>query len=124
VIWLPPDIPETFVDDGCSNSPDGLCGTDFRWACRIHDWRYCTRCHPFGTMCWKHRLKTDRELRRNLAVALPWWNQWIRFAYWFAVRRFGSFHAYDTCGPEAGERCRHNMEQPGWMKFDRLKEQV
>ena len=39
-----------FCDDGCTTSPDGILGYDFSWACRIHDWRYCTRCHPPDSM--------------------------------------------------------------------------
>lgn len=106
-MFAPPSIPDEFVDDGCSNSPDSICGTDIRWACRIHDYRYCGRCHPAGTMGWAHRRKADRELRWNLAAGLPWWNQWIRFFYFGAVRTFGSVTSYNTC--RRGEFCRHNM---------------
>ena len=28
----------------------------------------------------------------------------------------GNFGAFDTCGPEAPECCRHGMKMPGWMK--------
>lgn len=112
---MTPAIPDSFVDDGCSNSPDSICGTWIRPACRIHDWRYCTRCHPQGTMCKEHRKAADKELRASLAKLLPWWNQWVRWIYWRAVRRFGSLHAYDTCGQSAGDFCRHGMPMPLWM---------
>lgn len=112
-----PNIPSTFVDDGCSNSPDAICGISIREACRIHDWRYCTRGHTHGTMCKEHRRAADKELRANIAKALPWWNQWVRWIYWRAVRRFGSIHAYDTCGVSAGDYCRHNMPMPVWMRI-------
>ena len=115
-----PRVPANFIDDGCSNSPDSLCGTNFRWACRIHDWRYCTRAQPEGTMNKQSRKAADKELRKNLAIALPWYWQPIRWVYYRAVRRFGSLHSYNTCGPSAGNSCRHGLTPPGWMRVQQL----
>ena len=110
------EIPEHFRDDGCSSSPDDLFGFDFRWACRIHDWRYCTRCHPAGSMTWQRKNDADGELKENIRTSLPWRWRWVRFLYHRAVFIGGNFGAYDTCGPEAAECCRHGMAMPGWMR--------
>lgn len=109
-------IPSDFVDDGCSCSPDSLMGTDIKWACRIHDWRYCTRAHRPGRMTTDYRKKADRELRGNLRAGMPWYSQWTRVLYYWAVRRWGSGdNSFDSCGPAAGSYCRHGMAQPPWM---------
>jgi len=108
-------IPEDFVDDGCSNAPDSIFCKPIYFACRIHDFRYCTRAHPEGTMCPAHRKAADKELRRNMCTALPWYSQWIRWIYYRAVRRFGTLSAYNSCGPRAGNLCRHNLRPPTWM---------
>lgn len=108
-------IPKTFKDDGCSNSPDDLWGFDFGWACRIHDWRYCTRCHPAGSRDYEHRQRADRELRENLRTSLPWRWRWVSWIYWRGVQAGGGFDAWNSCGPEDGDRCRHNRKMPRWM---------
>ncbi|MCI0408176.1 MAG: phospholipase [Acidobacteria bacterium] len=109
------DIPEEFVDDGCSAAPDGWLGFDFRYACRIHDWAYCTRAHPAGHMTQAHRHWADHLLGVLIAAALPWPWRWVGWTYRLMVHRHGGTTAYDSCGPEAGERCRHNLPRPRWM---------
>jgi hypothetical protein len=109
------EIPKNFVDDGCSNSPDGWFGFEFQWACRIHDYRYCTRCHDPGTMTYGMKLFADNELKRNIRYSLPWRWRWVRYVYHAGVWFGGNFSAWDSCGPDAGEVCRHGMSQPDWM---------
>ena len=118
-------IPDHFVDDGCSNSPDSWFGFNFRWACRIHDWRYCTRCHAPGTMTYNAKLVAEDEIKDNIKASLPLRWRWVRFVYYGAVFTLGGFGAFDTCGRrpagasdgqlEAG-LCRHGMPMPEWMK--------
>jgi hypothetical protein len=107
-------IPTDFIDDGCTNSPDGLFRVDLRWACRIHDWRYCTRCHAPGSMTAGARHRADDELRRHIDGA--WKGKIIPWLYWKAVHLFGGTNAYDSCGPAAGRVCRHGQHVPMWMK--------
>ena len=102
-------IPEGFADDGCSNAPDQFWGFDFTWACRIHDWRYCTRCHDPAIMHNDTRFRADGELAINIRNALPWRWRWLAFFYERAVRAAGGYDAFDSCGPEDGPRCRHGM---------------
>ena len=108
-------IPEDFVDDGCSNALDSLFGFVFAWACRIHDFYYCTRCWPAGRMTWGHKVVADNKLKLYMRASLPLRWRWVRYAYKTAVFAFGGFGSFDSCGPAAGERCRHNMPAPGWM---------
>ena len=105
-------IPERFVDDGCSNSPDGWFGFNFRWACRIHDWKYCSRCHPLVSMTQYYRKLADKELQRNISASLPWRWKWVSRIYKFEVRRHGGTSAWNSCGPRVGALCRHNMRWP------------
>lgn len=112
-------IPAGFVDDGCSNSPDAWFRFDFRWACRIHDWRYCSRCHPAREMTQAGRTRADQELGMNIRAALPWRWRWVASIYQFEVWRWGGMAAWDSCGPEAGNRCRHGMpERPEWLGIE------
>ena len=109
-------IPTEFHDDGCSNSPDEVFGFEFRWACRIHDWRYCTRCHLPGTMHYASKQRADRELRQFIRASLPWRWRWVSRIYWRGVQAGGGFDAWNSCGPEDGQRCRHNVAMPSWMQ--------
>ena len=110
-------VPERFIDDGCSMAPDSIMRTSIRWACRIHDWRYCTRSHPAGALTGKARKKADLELKVNMGLGLPWYTQWARRVYYLFVKRFGGrYRAFDSCGPDAGDFCRHNMPIPLWME--------
>ena len=102
-------IPRGFMDDGCSNSPDEWFQFNFRWACRIHDWRYCTRCHPADEMTQTHRHAADKELAANIRASLPWRWGWLRYVYLFGVWRYGGVNAWNSCGPEVGTMCRHGM---------------
>lgn len=108
-------IPAEFRDDGCSRSPDSLFGFDFRWACRLHDWSYCTRAHPPGSLTYARKVAADYTLREHLKAALPLRWRWVRFIYQGAVLAFGGFGSFNSCGPEAGELCRHAMRRPPWM---------
>ena len=109
------DISVDFVDDGCSNSPDTIWGFKFRWACRIHDWRYCSRSHLAGTMHYANKQVADRELRDFVGESLPWRWRWVRYFYLRGVQVGGGFDAWNSCGPEDGEFCRHNIALPLWM---------
>lgn len=102
-------IPAEFIDDGCSNAPDRLFGFDFAWACRIHDWRYCTRAHPPGTLTSSWRIMADVELREFIRASLPWRWRWVRWIYHAAVNLMGGYRAFDSCGMSAGPYCRHNL---------------
>ena len=108
-------IPAEFVDDGCSNSPDGWFGFDLRFACRIHDWRYCGRCHRAEFMDQARRHRADAELERNIQSVLPWRWRWVGWFYLRAVHVAGGIEAWDSCGLEEGELCRHRMPLPPWM---------
>jgi hypothetical protein len=111
-------IPERFTDDGCSYSPDSLFHSEIGWACRIHDFRYCSRTLGPRTFNADERMAADKELRANIALSFPKWLGWVRFLYYRAVRRFGSMIAWNSCGYDAGERCKHNMNRPLWMEED------
>jgi hypothetical protein len=62
------------------------------------------------------RKEWDKELRDNLRLSFPRWLGWIRFVYYRFVRLFGTASAWDDCGPEAGNMCKHNMPIPLWME--------
>ncbi len=109
-------IPKSFMDDGCSNSPDSMFGFDFRWICRIHDWRYCTRCHRAGSMTAGARKRADRELRGWISQTMVWSLRWIKWIYWYGVWKYGGIAAFDSCGRDAGKICRHGQPKPEWMK--------
>ncbi len=102
-------IPRGFRDDGCSNAPDSVFGFRFRWVCRLHDWRYCTRCHPPGvlTQGWRHM--ADRELRSFISASLPWRWRWLKWAYYGGVWWAGGIEAFDSCGRDVGDFCRHGI---------------
>ena len=108
-------IPAGFSDDGCSNAPDAIFGFRFDWACRIHDWRYCSRCHPAGTMHYANKLAADAELGRLIGTSLPWRWRWIRRVYLRGVQAGGGFDAWNSCGPEDGPSCRHGIDLQTWM---------
>lgn len=109
-------IPPSFYDDGCSNAPDSLFGFNFKWACRIHNWRYCTRAHHPGTMTQSTRRVADYELKQNIRTSLPWRWRWVCLIYRFFVWRYGGVKAFDSCDSTLGIKCRHNMTQPPWMQ--------
>ena len=111
-------VPPEFVDDGCSSAPDDLFGADLQPACRVHDWRYCTRAHGPGELDQDYRRQADAELARNTRALLPLGLGWIGWLYWRAVHDFGGDAAYDSCGWSAGERCRHGLEPPAWMQIE------
>jgi hypothetical protein len=116
-------IPDRFHDDGCSNSPDSWFGFDFSWACRIHDWRYCTRAQALAGCETSPEAKAyaDKRLREDIAASLPTRWGWVKYVYWRAVARLGD-GSYDSCQKEfAGGRslsqatrgvCRHELPWP------------
>jgi hypothetical protein len=48
-------------------------------------------------------------------VGLPTW-RWIANIYHEFVHLFSGIRSWDSCGPEVGELCRHNMPMPEWMQ--------
>jgi hypothetical protein len=116
---LEQDIPREFDDNGCSNAPDEISGYNFRWACRIHDWRYCTRCHPAGSMTVQAKDWADRELKINLQAYLPFFLRCVGWVYRFMTWKYGGYSAFDSCGPTPEglslNPCRHGMYPPKWM---------
>lgn len=109
-------IPPQFLDDGCSNSPDSIFGFNLRWACRIHDWYGCTRCHLPGSRTLTKMKEGNRLFRKFVGASLPYRWAWIKWVYYYSVKRFNGDESWDSCGSEAGFRCRHNMPRPEWMK--------
>ena len=109
-------IPPHFHDDGCTRSPDSIFGFDFRWACRIHDWRYCSRAHVAGRMTYGYKVAADYELRENIESGPPWRWRWFAPIYQGAVLFAGGWNAFDSCGIERGPVCRHDLELPDWMR--------
>jgi hypothetical protein len=92
-----------------------LFGRSLREACRVHDFMYCTRAWPPGRLDQAHRREADRMLGRMVRAALPFGVKWLGWLYYWAVERWGGRKAYDSCGREAGEVCRHNLSMPPWM---------
>lgn len=81
VRWQDELVPDWFVDDGCSLSPDwwwGICG-------RYHDWYYSpwSRCPS--------RLEADREFARRLVRATG--SFVVPMIYYIGVR-LGGFRAW------------------------------
>lgn len=108
-------IPPDFITDGCSNAPDRLFGRDLAGACCVHDLWYCTRAWKAGKLTQQHREQADMMLGRCIRALLPLGVGWIGWLYYRAVHRFGGDEAFDSCGKEAGERCRHGLPPPRWM---------
>ena len=107
-------LPVDFRNDSCSNSPDSWLGWSLDPACDRHDWAYCSRCHPPGSMTYPAKVAADAKLREHIRALLPFRWRWAGWVYEGAVRVMA--HAsWDACGPAAGERCRHNITQPEWM---------
>jgi hypothetical protein len=109
-------IPQDFRDDGLSTCPDSLWGFNLKWAGRIHDWRYCTRGHAPGRMTQAWRRAADYEIKDNIQSALPWRWRWVGWVVRFLVWKYGGIAAFDSCGYDVGEKCRHNMGRPTWMQ--------
>lgn len=106
-----------FRDDGLSGGfPDWIYGRwNLRLAGRVHDWHYCGRCHRAGTMNQAHRKFADRALRQHARELLPWWLSLAPLILYAGVRFGGGGSAWNSCGPDQGELCRHNVPQPDWM---------
>jgi hypothetical protein len=107
-----------FRDDGLSGGfPDWVYASyNLRLAGRVHDWHYCTRCHPAGSMTQAARRFADLALRQHARELLPWWLRVAPWVLYLGVHWFGDEAAWDGCGPEQGDLCRHNIEQPVWMR--------
>ncbi len=105
-----------FRDDGLSNFPDWIYARWGLWrAGRVHDWFYCGRCHPMGTMNQRARRFADRALRQHARELLPWWLVAAPLVLYFGVRAGGGTKAWNSCGYLVGERCRHNQPRPAWQ---------
>ncbi len=107
-----------FLDDGLSGGfPDWLYYR-FRLglAGRVHDWHYCSRCHPQGTMNQAARRFADRALIAHARELLPWWLPLAPIILYLGVRLGGGTSAWNSCGSTRGDRCRHNITQPVWMQ--------
>jgi hypothetical protein len=105
-----------FEDDGLSWFPDWIYR---RWelhlAGRVHDWHFCSRCHLAGSMTRGAEKFANRAIRKHSRELLPWWIRATPFILYYGVK-FGAHNAWDSCGPHAGERCRHNIKKPAWMR--------
>ena len=118
-------IPADFRDDGCTSAPDAIFGFAFAWACLIHDFSGCTRCHAAGALTQERRLEGDNRLKRYIGASLPWRWRWVRFVYWAVLRIAGGARAWDSCGVVAFDAteeqvaaglCRHDQPMPGWLQ--------
>ncbi len=107
-------IPEEFRDDGCTNWFDKVFRWSIRWCCRLHDYGYCSRCWLPWQMRPTDQKRRDAKLRVLIAEALPWRWDWTRWPVYAALRVLGGL-SFNTCGPDKGDRCRHNMPMPAWM---------
>jgi hypothetical protein len=113
-------ISPDFLDDGLSCFPDWI----YRYllkhnvspAGRVHDWHYCSRCHPSGTMDQTRRKQADRLLRLHVRELTHGHFRLTPWVVWLAVRRYGVNRAWNSCGPNRCARCRHNMRMPEWME--------
>ena len=105
-----------FKDDGLSGGfPDWIYSRyRLRLAGRVHDWHYCSRCHLEGAMSPKSRRFADRALRQHARELLPWFLQLAPMILHVGVR-LGGNSSWDSCGPDVGALCRHNIVRPTWM---------
>lgn len=117
-------IPEGFLDDGCSSSLDGTFRVSWKWVCKIHDWRGCTRCHPAGSLTLDQMHAGNAELWYWMGY-LPAYVRAARWIYYGVLARFNGDVAWNSCGPRpkdatpqqlAAGLCRHGMPMPDWMK--------
>lgn len=116
-------IPPGFLDDGCSTSLDGTFRVSWKWVCKIHDWRGCTRCHPAGALTLDKMHEGNAELWRWMG-GLPLYIRGARWLYYGVLARLNGDVAWNSCGknargttPEqaAAGLCRHGMPAPSWM---------
>lgn len=108
-------IPAHFHSDCCSGGPDHVLGVGIKHHCRAHDAAYCQRLWPAGSLDQQWRDAADRQLGVEIRSELPYCLKWIGWLYFRGTHRFGGDNAYASCGPLAGDRCRHNIERPDWM---------
>jgi len=106
-----------FQDDGLSGGfPDWMYQRhDLSLAGRVHDWHYCTRCHKAGSMTDAAKRFADKALRKHARELLPWYLNLAPIILYVGVAVGGGFGSWDSCGPEVGDRCRHNIKRPQWM---------
>lgn len=57
----------------------------------------------------------DKALRVHAKELLPWYLRISPNILYVGVFVGGGFGSWDSCGPEEGDRCRHNIKQPDWM---------
>jgi len=105
-----------FLDDGCTSAPDKLLGYDFKWACRLHDFAYCSHAHAPGTMNLLRKAMADAQLFYNVQASLPGLVA-LRVAavYFQAVMELGG-DSYGSCTAGPNGRCRHNLRYSAWLK--------
>lgn len=117
-------IPREFIDDGCSNSLDGTFRVSWRWICRIHDWRGCSRAHPAGFLTLDKMQEGNAELWYWMGL-LPWYLPGVRWIYYGVLARLNGDVAWNSCGVQprgatldqlAAGLCRHGLPMPDWMK--------
>ena len=61
------------------------------------------------------KIFADKALRKHARELLPWYLNVAPIVLYVGVRVGGGFGSWDSCGPEEGDRCRHNIKQPDWM---------
>jgi hypothetical protein len=112
--------PAEILSDGCSSAGkilERFCrrlGFELEPACKEHDWAGCTRCHPEGELeLAGAKAGAAWQLRWRVREALPWWLHYTAGMVFVAVRTAGGY--WNSCGPEAGARCRHGQGMPPWM---------
>jgi len=110
----------SFVDSGLSGGfPDWIYKYILRHnitpAGRVHDWHYCSRCHPEEWSTPEARKFADKALRQHARELLPWWLNIAPLVLYRAVR-IGGRSSFNRCDPTVGTRCDHNMLKPAWMK--------
>ena len=114
-VYVLAHIPEGFVTDCCSSSPDVIFGVSLKPFCRAHDAAGCQRLWPPGTMTLKWRHGADRQLGIEIRAALPWTVRWIGWIYWIAVWQYTHDLMWNRCGPAEGNLCCHGQPRPTWM---------
>lgn len=67
-------------------------------------------------MTYGYKVAADHELRANVASGLPWRWRWVGPIYQGVVFFAGGWDAFDSCGLERGELCRHALPLPDWMR--------
>jgi len=111
-------IPEGFKGDGMSGFPDSILGWSLFESSKIHDFRYCGRCHPKTEMTKAKLRDADCELADNVDYQMPTGLNWLVSRIVYGGVRIGGWVSYDTCGEQpvgvslsqnAAGLCRHDI---------------